>query len=100
MIMKKILNFLKDFLKKEGPDKKYTDNMKKILKRLNDKAQLLEIQLETEEDEIKRNNIILMLKVISKKQKKGENLIKERELQFRSSGKNKIKSRPELSPRI
>ena len=100
MILEKILNFLNDFFKKEEPNKKFNDSMKKILSKLNDKALMLEVQLKNEKDERKRKDIKLMLKVISKKKKKGEKLMQEREMYSCSSRRHKIINRPQLSPRI
>ena len=100
MIFEKTLNYLKEFIKKADPDKKYNDKMEKILSRLKDKAQKLEVQLENEKIESKRKNINLMLKVIYKQQEKGEKIIQERERDSHSSRKHMLSIKPKLYPPI
>ncbi|MCK5648759.1 MAG: hypothetical protein KAI22_07750 [Gammaproteobacteria bacterium] len=100
MIHKKILNYLIEFFKKTDPNKKYNDKMKKILSKLNDRALKLEVQLENENNEEKRKNIYIMLKVIYKQQAKGEKLMQERERSSHSSRKDKIVIKPALCPPI
>ncbi len=94
------LDHIKEFFKEKNPNKKFNDNMRKILSKLKDKTLKLEVQLENEKDEIKRKNISLMLKVISKQQKKGEKLIQEREKYSYSFKKQNLIAKPELSPRV
>ena len=94
------LDHIKEFFKEKDPNEKYNDNMKRILSKLKEKSLTLEVQLENEKDEGKRKNISLMLKVISKQQKKGEKLIREREKHSHSFRKQNLIVKPELSPRI
>lgn len=100
MILEKTLNHLKEAFKETDPNKKYNDNMNKILSKLQDKAAKLEAQLENEKNEKNRKNINLMLKVISKQQARGEKLMQERARDSHSSVKHELIVRPELSPRI
>ena len=94
------LDHIKEFFKEKNPNEKYNNNMKRILSKLKDKSLKLEVQLENEKDETKCKNISLMLKVISKQQKKGEKLIQERGKYSYSFRKQNIIAKPELSPRI
>ncbi|MCK5667364.1 MAG: hypothetical protein KAI17_27945 [Thiotrichaceae bacterium] len=100
MVIENILNHLKALVTEKDPNEEYNANMKKILAKLTDKAQKLEIQLENENDEAKRRHINLTLKVMYKQLKKGEKIIHERNVSARSSKKHKSRVRPELSPRI
>ena len=100
MIFEKTLKHLKEAFKETDPNKKYNDNMNKILSKLKDKTAKLEAQLENEKNEKNRKNINLMLKVISKQQKRGEKLMQERARDSHSSGKHRLIIKPELSPRI
>jgi len=100
MISEKILHHLKEAFKETDPNKKYNDNMNKILSKLQDKAAKLEVQLENENNKEKRKNINLMLKVIAKQQRRGEKLMRERARDSHSSGKHELIVKPELSPRI
>ena len=100
MIFEKILNDLKVLFIKEDSNKKYIGEMNKVLAMLKDKESQLKVQLENEKNEKKRRNINLMLKVISKHQKKGEKLIQEKVRSSQSPEKHSIINKPELSPRI
>lgn len=100
MILEKTLKHLKEAFKETDPNKKYNDNMNKILSKLKDKAAKLEVQLENEKNEKNRKNINLMLKVIAKQQKRGEKLMQEKARDSRSSETRRLIVKPELSPRI
>ena len=100
MIFEKILNFLTEFFIKSDPDKKFIDNMRKILSKLKHKAQKLEVQLENEKNKGKRRNINIMLKVIYKKQVKGKKILHEMEKSSHPSRKHTIIIKPNLSPPI
>lgn len=104
MILKQTLDYLKYFVIQADSDKKYIEKMNKILRKLKDKAQKLEVVLENEKNEKKHKNIALMLKVIYKQQQKGEKLIKEREREReRASHSPRIQKKiikPKLSPSI
>jgi len=100
MILKQTLDYLKYFLIQADSDKKYIEKMNKILRKLKDKAQKLEVVLENEKNEKKHKNIDLMLKVIYKQQQKGEKLIKERERGSHSPRIQKQIIKPNLSPPI
>lgn len=98
MIFEKTQNYIKEFFKEEIPNKKFNDNMKKILSKLNAQELKLEEQLKNEKDEKKYKDISLKLKVISKQINKGNRLIQGRCL--RSSKRHNIMIKAELSPRI
>lgn len=100
MIFEKVLNHLKPLFLKADPNKKYNDNMKKILLKLKNKVAKLEAELKIEKNERKRKEINLMLKVIYKQQNKGQRLIQERESQSASSIKHNVISKPQFSPPI
>lgn len=78
MKIEKILNYLKELFKQEIPNKKFHDNMTKILSKLKNQELMLEVQLKNEKNEKKYKDINLQLKIISRHIKKGERLIQER----------------------
>ena len=78
MKIEKILNYLKELFKQEIPNKKFHDNMTKILSKLENQKLMLEVQLKNEKNEKKYKDINLKLKIISQHIKKGKRLIQER----------------------
>ena len=100
MILKQILDHIKYFVTQTHSDKKYNEKMHKILQKLKDKAQKLEVELENEKNEKKCKNINQMLKVIYKQQQKGEKLIQEKERSSHSSRYVNHRIKPKLSPPI
>ena len=78
MTIEKILNYLKKLFEEEIPNKKFHDNMIKILSKLEERQLMLAVQLDDEKNEEKIQDINLRLKIISKQIKKGQRLIQKR----------------------
>jgi hypothetical protein len=72
-------------LLKKDPDKKFINDMNNVLSKLDDKAEILKIRLQKENDERKRKDILLLLKVNYKQHKKGEKLIQEKYMSSHST---------------
>lgn len=92
--------YLKRSVTQTDSDKKYIEKMKLILSNLKNKEKNLKVELKNEDNEKKRKNISLMLKVIHKQQKKGEKLMQEREKSSHSPNKYKPIIKYQLSPPI
>ena len=77
MVFKKTFDTLNNFFQENNANKKYNDNMKKVLEQLEKKAQGLNTELLTEKNERIRNDINLTLIVIAKQREKGEKFLQE-----------------------